>query len=74
MRFQRQTLWVLVGLLALVTASCDWPMFQYGPSRTGFYLFETKLTTANVGQLHEVWSADLGTGTIAEHAVGCRGR
>ena len=36
MRFQRQTLWVLVGLLALVTAACDWPMYQFSASHQGY--------------------------------------
>ncbi|MCU1465415.1 MAG: sorting protein [Actinomycetia bacterium] len=59
---------LLVVVLTLALSACDWPMFRYGPARTGFNPSETRLGIGNVGQLREVWSADLGTGSVAQHA------
>ena len=56
MRFQRQTLWVLVGLLALVTAGCDWPMYGFGPSHQGYNPKENKIGVANVASLTTQWT------------------
>jgi FOG: WD40-like repeat len=55
----------LFGALVLVTAACDWSMVGFDAGRSGFNLFEKKITPANVGTLTETWRASPGSGTSA---------
>ncbi len=56
---------ILLTLLVLVAAACDWSMVGFNAGRSGFNLFEKKITPANIGGLTETWYAALGSGTSA---------
>jgi outer membrane protein assembly factor BamB len=45
---------VLLVLLVVVAAGCDWPMFRYGPEQTGANPLESTISVANVANLHQV--------------------
>ncbi len=47
-------------------ASVDWPMYGFNLQRTGENPFESVLTPATVGGLHELWNFDLGAVTIMQ--------
>ncbi len=51
----------LLGVLVLVVGGCDWPMFGYGPNHDGFNNTETKINTANVSSLTELFMASVDT-------------
>jgi outer membrane protein assembly factor BamB len=50
----------VITSFAFIAAGCDWPMFAYGPAHTGYNPFERTIGVANVGALHESWTARLG--------------
>jgi outer membrane protein assembly factor BamB len=50
---------VLVGV-ALLAASCNWPLDRLGPDRTGNDTLETIISSGNVSQLTQQWTASLG--------------
>jgi outer membrane protein assembly factor BamB len=47
----------LPAALVLVLAGCTWPMFRFGPARTGHNPYERTLGVANVATLREAWTA-----------------
>jgi|GEM_PF-4409972 FOG: WD40-like repeat len=55
----------MFGALVLVAAACDWSMVGFDAGRSGFNLFEKKITPSNVGTLTETWRASPGSGTSA---------
>ena len=65
---------IALGVLALSTgtapaAAVDWPMYGFNLQRTGENPFESVLTPATVGGLHQLWSFDLGAVTIMQPVV-----
>jgi serine/threonine-protein kinase len=66
-RYGRAVALCLAG--ALVATACTWPMFRFGPEQTGANPFETGLSTANVAQLQEVWTAATGDDVVSSPAV-----
>jgi outer membrane protein assembly factor BamB len=50
--------------VTLVASGCDWTMFGYGPTHTGYNPGETKVGVANVGTLVQLWS---GSGGNSQH-------
>src|SRR5450432_1607923 len=46
--------------------AADWPTYGFNLQRTGENPFESVLTPATVGGLHELWSFDLGAVTIMQ--------
>lgn len=62
----------LLFALVLLAAGCDWSMFGYDATRSG-YSPETTLTPANVGTLAQQWTAQLPT-TFATDPVVAGGK
>jgi outer membrane protein assembly factor BamB len=69
MRLHRHSLCALAALLVVLTASCDWPMFQYGPAHTGFNPYEQKIGVGNVGSLTTDWTGPTKSAPPASPAV-----
>ncbi len=61
-QFGRVTLVFLATTLAFVAAGCDWPMFRYGPSHTGFNPLEQTINVANVPTLAPRFVASIRAG------------
>jgi len=59
---------ILVAALLLLMASCDWPMFRYGPDHTGSSP-DTSISKAAVASLVPDWTATTGSVVRSSPAV-----
>jgi hypothetical protein len=59
-RHARLRLFGVLAGVALLAASCNWPLDRYGPDRTGYTPFNDAISPANVSQLSQQWTATLG--------------
>ncbi|HEX6422137.1 MAG TPA: PQQ-binding-like beta-propeller repeat protein [Acidimicrobiales bacterium] len=64
---------VAVALATVLALSGCWPVPGQNADRTAHNPFETALTPATVGELRELWSADLGDGAVAGPIVAAGG-
>ena len=58
--FVHVRLLVVAAVLVVSTAACDWPMFGYGSSHTGFNNGENKINATNVASLTQRFRAPTG--------------
>jgi hypothetical protein len=59
----RSTWWrsaALATFIVVATAGCEWPMLGFGPARTNYNPFESRVNVVNVGSLQETWSTPFG--------------
>ena len=61
----------LVGLVALLGTACSWVAVGHDGGHSSYSRSDTKLTSANVGGLHELWK---GIGTQSTAPVAANGR
>jgi hypothetical protein len=60
---------VLIVVLVLVAAACDWTQYGYGPGHTGYNPTETKIGVGNVASLNLAWTAAVtADATVAVHS------
>ena len=59
----------LVACAMVLIAGCDWPVFRYGPARTGYNPTEREINVANVSGLTEEFTAAAGNSVLSSPAV-----
>jgi outer membrane protein assembly factor BamB len=47
--------------MSLLLGACNWSMWRYGPTGTGYNPFENAIGRSNVGTLTQAWSAPIGS-------------
>jgi outer membrane protein assembly factor BamB len=61
--------YVVLALLVLLAAGCDWPTFGFGPARTSYNPSEKSIGVSNVGGLHVGWTAKTADAQVASPVV-----
>src|SRR2546423_4642073 len=59
----RSTSWrsaALAMFMVVASAGCEWPMLGFGPARTNYNPFESRVNLVNVSSLQETWSTPFG--------------